>query len=220
MRRMLDENPTHDMFEMFDDHVFGSEEEIKIFIGREDVDQLLHGEWLSTSVLEVFITGLKTMHNRHLDSVGFMCSHLISSTTINSKQEVRCRKYMIDALIKYKGKRLILCPYHDRTSSKFVNSPVKEHMSSAFLGYQQMESKRKAKPPLKWIVAKCPQQKGSTECGYFVMRYMLDIILQHRDFQELKDVFGRTTPYTEDELNEVLDIWASPFMSFLCCAMN
>ncbi|XP_065856998.1 uncharacterized protein [Euphorbia lathyris] len=107
-----------------------------------------------------------------------------------------------------------------RTSSKFVNSPVKEHMSSAFLGYQQMESKRKAKPPLKWIVAKCPQQKGSTECGYFVMRYMLDIILQHRDFQELKDVFGRTTPYTEDELNEVLDIWASPFMSFLCCAMN
>ncbi|XP_065856512.1 uncharacterized protein [Euphorbia lathyris] len=113
MRRMLDENPTHDMFEMLDDHVFGSEEEIKIFIGREDVDQLLHGEWLSTSVLEVFITGLKTMHNRHLDSVGFMCSHLISSTTINSKQEVRCRKYMIDALIKYKGKRLILCPYHD-----------------------------------------------------------------------------------------------------------
>ncbi|XP_065868433.1 uncharacterized protein [Euphorbia lathyris] len=38
MRRMLDENPTHDMFEMLDDHVFGSKEEIQIFIGREDVD--------------------------------------------------------------------------------------------------------------------------------------------------------------------------------------
>ncbi|XP_065861778.1 uncharacterized protein [Euphorbia lathyris] len=176
MRRMLDENPTHDMFEMLDDHVFGSKEEIQIFIGREDVDQLLHGEWLSTSVLEVFITGLRTMHNRLLDSIGFMCPHLISATAINSKKEVECRKYMIDAFIKYKGKRLILFPYHEsahwillvlctennevyifdpkRTSLKFVGSPIKEHMNSAFLGYQQMESKRKAKTPLKWTVAK------------------------------------------------------------------
>ncbi|XP_065869578.1 uncharacterized protein [Euphorbia lathyris] len=37
MQQMLDENPTHDMFEMFDDYVFGSKEEIQIFIGREDV---------------------------------------------------------------------------------------------------------------------------------------------------------------------------------------
>ncbi|KAL5164887.1 hypothetical protein HKD37_18G050121 [Glycine soja] len=35
----------------------------------------------------------------------------------------------------------------------------------------------KSKPFARWIVVKCNRQKGSTECGYFVMHWMSTIIL-------------------------------------------
>ncbi|KAL5161519.1 hypothetical protein HKD37_07G018791 [Glycine soja] len=35
----------------------------------------------------------------------------------------------------------------------------------------------KSKPPTRWIVVKCNRQKGSTECGYYVMHWMSTIIL-------------------------------------------
>ncbi|KAH1238826.1 hypothetical protein GmHk_08G023424 [Glycine max] len=35
----------------------------------------------------------------------------------------------------------------------------------------------KSKTPARWIVVKCNRQKGSTECGYYVMHWMSTIIL-------------------------------------------
>ncbi|KAH1213085.1 hypothetical protein GmHk_14G041109 [Glycine max] len=35
----------------------------------------------------------------------------------------------------------------------------------------------KSKAPARWIVFKCNRQKGSTECGYYVMHWMSNIIL-------------------------------------------
>ncbi|KAH1232786.1 hypothetical protein GmHk_09G025365 [Glycine max] len=35
----------------------------------------------------------------------------------------------------------------------------------------------KSKAPARWIVVKCNRQKGSTECGYYVMHWMSTIIL-------------------------------------------
>ncbi|KAL5180926.1 hypothetical protein HKD37_01G001966 [Glycine soja] len=35
----------------------------------------------------------------------------------------------------------------------------------------------KSKAPVRWIVVKCNRQKGTTECGYYVMHWMSTIIL-------------------------------------------
>ncbi|KAH1257238.1 hypothetical protein GmHk_03G007254 [Glycine max] len=48
------------------------------------------------------------------------------------------------------------------------------HHHSALKG---LDDTSKSKPPARWIVVKCNRQKGSTECGYYVMHWMSTIIL-------------------------------------------
>ncbi|WJX88760.1 hypothetical protein P8452_70811 [Trifolium repens] len=60
-----------------------------------------------------------------------------------------------------------------------------------------------------WIRIECPQQTNTTDCGYFVMRFMKEIVMQYpkkipdKYFDEYK---CRT--YSKDKLDEVKDEWA------------
>ncbi|KAA0035144.1 serine/threonine-protein kinase STY17-like [Cucumis melo var. makuwa] len=55
--------------------------------------------------------------------------------------------------------------------------------------------------PLTWVSIKCAQQPGSTECGYYVMKFMQDIVRQKSI--TITDVLMRQAPYTQSELNMV-----------------
>ncbi|KAK1372889.1 hypothetical protein POM88_029082 [Heracleum sosnowskyi] len=60
---------------------------------------------------------------------------------------------------------------------------------------------------------KCPQQRGGTRCGYYVMRYMYDIVSQYcknGDTNWTKGV-GRMESYTRQQIDEIQDIWADFF---------
>ncbi|KAL5127740.1 hypothetical protein HKD37_14G040107 [Glycine soja] len=52
----------------------------------------------------------------------------------------------------------------------------KEHLNNALKGLDDAPQP-KSKAPARWIVFKCNRQKGSTECGYYVMHWMSNIIL-------------------------------------------
>ncbi|KNA09443.1 hypothetical protein SOVF_153030 [Spinacia oleracea] len=45
----------------------------------------------------------------------------------------------------------------------------------------------RSRPPL-WKSVKCAQQTGNTECGYYVMKYMYDIVTSCTDVKDLEDV--------------------------------
>ncbi|KAL5180049.1 hypothetical protein HKD37_01G001245 [Glycine soja] len=52
---------------------------------------------------------------------------------------------------------------------------LKGIINSALKGLDDTQQS-KSKPPARWIVVKCNRSKGSTECRYYVMHWMLTII--------------------------------------------
>ncbi|KAL5138491.1 hypothetical protein HKD37_10G028652 [Glycine soja] len=63
------------------------------------------------------------------------------------------------------------CSLHNRP-----NNYLKGIINSALKGLDDAPHS-KSKAPARWIVVKCNRQKGSTECGYYVMHWMSTIIL-------------------------------------------
>ncbi|TYK10636.1 uncharacterized protein E5676_scaffold315G001190 [Cucumis melo var. makuwa] len=55
--------------------------------------------------------------------------------------------------------------------------------------------------PLTWVSFKCAQQPGSTESGYYMMKFMQDIVRQKSI--TITDVLTRQAPYTQSELDLV-----------------
>ncbi|TYK29217.1 Kinase superfamily protein with octicosapeptide/Phox/Bem1p domain, putative isoform 2 [Cucumis melo var. makuwa] len=55
--------------------------------------------------------------------------------------------------------------------------------------------------PLTWVSVKCAQQPGNTECGYYVMKFMQDIVRQKSI--TITYVLMRQAPYTQSELDMV-----------------
>ena len=58
---------------------------------------------------------------------------------------------------------------------------------SAYMRYQEQSGFEKI-ANLRWAAAQCQQQLGSTECGYFVMRFVFDIIYNHSTCEDLSKV--------------------------------
>ncbi|KAL9447767.1 hypothetical protein AB3S75_015275 [Citrus x aurantiifolia] len=59
---------------------------------------------------------------------------------------------------------------------------------------------------LKWNDVKVPMQIGNVECGYYVMRFMKEIIT---DQSILCTKFNEKDTYNEDEINEIHFDWTN-----------
>ncbi|KAL9408941.1 hypothetical protein AB3S75_047346 [Citrus x aurantiifolia] len=59
---------------------------------------------------------------------------------------------------------------------------------------------------LKWNDVKVPMQIGNVECGYYVMRFMKEIIA---DQSILCVKFNEKNTYNEDEINEIRSDWTT-----------
>ena len=55
----------------------------------------------------------------------------------------------------------------------------------------------------------CPLQEGSVECGYFILGFMRDIVLNGIDVLESKEFF------TSEDLDLIRGEWASHVMQFI-----
>ncbi|XP_021737510.1 uncharacterized protein LOC110704025 [Chenopodium quinoa] len=91
------------------------------------------------------------------------------------------------------------------------NLAIKFAMTNAFRSFKALSGQSRGSK-LTWHLGQCPQQLGGRECGYYVMRYMYEILEHHHSSEDLIQDFSRTTPYTEEEINEIRDIWAEYFI--------
>ncbi|KAL6339284.1 hypothetical protein AAG906_027999 [Vitis piasezkii] len=62
------------------------------------------------------------------------------------------------------------------------------------------EKQKTSKREPTWVKVVCPRQPGSVECGYYVMRYMKEIIANPNQLTSKKS-------YSEMEINEVRSDW-------------
>ncbi|KAA0058341.1 uncharacterized protein E6C27_scaffold409G00270 [Cucumis melo var. makuwa] len=70
-----------------------------------------------------------------------------------------------------------------------------------------------------WKIIKCPKQGGIVECGYYVMRFMRDIILlSNRTIIEVME--GSTSTYSQDDLDVVRTEWAEFVNKYIFCSQS
>ncbi|XP_057247133.1 uncharacterized protein LOC130589671 [Beta vulgaris subsp. vulgaris] len=171
------------------------------------------------------------------DSIGRVCWMCPQSTVMeshSSSEEVT--KYILHAMVgcvdvnasimfapifqDQHWMLLVICPlpgivyifdsasYHKQRKLK-----LKLPMIAAFRRFR-MSGHKVRREKLLWKYVECPQQQGGTECGYFVMRYIFDVLASYfgsLDMDKVAQTFTKD-PYTEDQINEVKNKWARYFV--------
>ncbi|KAA0058950.1 uncharacterized protein E6C27_scaffold98G001330 [Cucumis melo var. makuwa] len=106
---------------------------------------------------------------------------------------------------------VIINPYDDvvyhldslRTSSR---DDIKYVTNMALTIFQSQKNLKKTKKTTFWKAVKCPLQVGTVECGYYVMRYMREIL--SKDTSIITDAIDTRNSYSQLELDEVRVEWA------------
>ncbi|KAL5190688.1 hypothetical protein HKD37_04G010073 [Glycine soja] len=87
---------------------------------------------------------------------------------------------------------------------------LKGILNSALKGFDDAPQP-KSKAPARWIIVKCNRQKGSTECGYYVMHWMSTIILGSF-MNNWEAYFNDPRPLEPERLKAIRIQWAQYYL--------
>ncbi|XP_021724241.1 uncharacterized protein LOC110691595 isoform X7 [Chenopodium quinoa] len=124
--------------------------------------------------------------------------------------------YVIDLRMSlvYEFDSVIQSPPNARNSefSKVMKIPYNVYRS-----HLKGNAFKTSRPQLLHIRMECAQQCGGTECAYYVMRYMYEIVSFHSNCRgNLKEYLARLAAYNDVELDEIREQWAKFFrLNFL-----
>ncbi|XP_057251828.1 uncharacterized protein LOC130591891 [Beta vulgaris subsp. vulgaris] len=113
MHRLFCQKPADEPFsiEVSRSSCFNYPSDSMIILSRQDVFQLLTGEWLNVSVLQVFMMFLSDESDRNGDSnIGFMCPSMISETMLRHEPDAAIN-YMQRTLRTNRNMKFIMLPY-------------------------------------------------------------------------------------------------------------
>ncbi|KAH1228063.1 hypothetical protein GmHk_10G028143 [Glycine max] len=165
-----------------------------LYIKHEDLSEKAHGgQCLRISVLQLWILHLTETCLRagNSDIYGFLepqsiqrsrQSQFESESYIKSWMQSSQRDVYLGAYLNGGHWQMVVilpkehlvvwfCSLHNR-----ADNYLKGIINSAIKGLDDAPQP-KSKAPARWIVVKCNRQKGTTECGYYVMHWMSTIIL-------------------------------------------
>ncbi|KAK9058724.1 hypothetical protein SSX86_023566 [Deinandra increscens subsp. villosa] len=113
------------------------------------------------------------------------------------------------------------CYYLDSLGPMSVDVQFK-HIVDAAIGLYNVQSGSKKMIKLKWVNSKCPIQPGSTECGYYVLKFMKEIVQQGVEVLENDNVSinsiligGDTNEFTDADFDEIREEWATYVSNFI-----
>ncbi|KAL5131625.1 hypothetical protein HKD37_12G034474 [Glycine soja] len=141
-----------------------------LYIKHEDLSEIAHGgQCLSISALHLWILHLieTCMRAVNSDIYGFLEPQSIQKS---GQSQFESESYI---------KSWMQSSQRDVYLGAYLNGPdnyLKGIINSAIKGLDDA-TQPKSKAPARWIVVKCNRQKGTTECGYYVMHWMSTIIL-------------------------------------------
>ncbi|KAL5142005.1 hypothetical protein HKD37_09G025260 [Glycine soja] len=154
-----------------------------LYIKHEDLSEIAHGgQCLSISVLQLHLTET-CMRSGNSDIYGFLepqsiqrsgQSQFESESYIKSWMQSSQRDvghWQMVVILPKEHLVVWFCSLHNRPDNY-----LKGIINSAIKGLDDAPQP-KSKAPARWIVVKCNRQKGTTECGYYVMHWMSTIIL-------------------------------------------
>ncbi|XP_052288650.1 uncharacterized protein LOC127899333 [Citrus sinensis] len=186
---------------------------------------------LSNSVLEIWI---KHLYEEMDNGSGVIPIQFGCITKLHPSQASypnRC-SYISDLLDKIQIAQIIVFPYNpgghwvlvaiDMVRRKIYyldplgdnpNDELKQMVNDGITMHQVKSNKKKV---VQWVFVKCPKQAGTFECGYYVMKYIQDIVC---DLCILENNFKGCNEYTMDDLSQLRDQWAM-YVAKLLVAYN
>ncbi|CAL9005051.1 unnamed protein product [Prunus brigantina] len=196
------------------EEVFG--EDRNTFILPEDISQIAGMEEIGATVVAVYMS-----------MVGFIDPALVSANagTITSRSRI-----VASRLQKTDGEQIFMMPYNPgrhwvllimrakRETVYFldplpgirvVDEEAKNIVNSAIKIYNSHIGRQGRKAPIWKTLPGTAKQPSSVECGYYVMRFMRDIIMDpslafEKTFAKGKD----EAPYPQEAIDEVRNEWA------------
>ncbi|KAH1232980.1 hypothetical protein GmHk_09G025518 [Glycine max] len=156
-----------------------------LYIKHEDLSEIAHGDISLKHVCErgILISMDSSSLNpfRGLGKWQFESESYIKSWMQSSQRDVYLGAYLNgfhcsghwQMVVILPKEHLVVwfCSLHNRPDNY-----LKRIINSAIKGLDDAPQP-KSKAPARWIVVKCNRQKGTTECGYYVMHWMSTIIL-------------------------------------------
>ncbi|KAL5180672.1 hypothetical protein HKD37_01G001750 [Glycine soja] len=159
---------------MWDATIFGVfNQNFPLYIKHEDLSEIAHGgQCLSISVIQLWILHLTETSVRagNSDVYGFLEPQSIQRS---GQSQFESESY-IKSWIQSSKRDVYLGAYLNRPDN-YLKGII--NMSVFALKGLDDTPQPKSKAAARWIVVKCNRQKGITECGYYVMRWMSTIIL-------------------------------------------
>ncbi|KAH1226145.1 hypothetical protein GmHk_11G032886 [Glycine max] len=214
---------------MWDATLFGLfNEKFPLYIKHEDLSEIAHGgQCLSISVIQLWILHMTetSMRAGNIDVYGFLepqsiqrsgqsqfeSENYIKNWMQNSKRDVYLGAYLNGAhwqmvvILPKENVVIWFCSLHNKPDNY-----LKGIINSALKGLDDTQQS-KSKTPARWIVVKCNRQKGSTECGYYVMHWMSTIILGN--FQNNWEMyFTDPRPLEPERLKALRNQWAKYYL--------
>ncbi|XP_052299431.1 uncharacterized protein LOC107174498 isoform X3 [Citrus sinensis] len=160
------------------------------YLTLEEIQDLIDMQELSQNCITVYMTYLCAETKARLINEKFGFIHPTTLSFLDESTFKQKAKTLADHFQELSAKQFIFLPYN----------PSGIRMFLAKKG-QQMK-----KINLKWNDVKVPMQIGNVECGYYVMRFMKEIIA---DQSILCAKFNEKDTYNEDEINEIRSDWTT-----------
>ncbi|KAL0533404.1 hypothetical protein IC582_030243 [Cucumis melo] len=181
---------------------------------------------IATTCLDAYIMYLYTRmeSSRTLNLYKFVDAGSISYGS--SKEE--CAQLLTARLLGTDYDQLLLIPYHfgnhwtlvviNRSKgATFWIDPFKNYIDPDVSEVVEMSFNIMKKKKPNWRVMKCPKGSGVVECGYYVMRFMRDIILStSASIIDIMKDSPRT--YTQDDIDCIRSEWAEFVGKHVYCA--
>ncbi|KAL8128018.1 hypothetical protein AgCh_014811 [Apium graveolens] len=172
-----------------------------IYITLEDVNQFLRMSWLNIPIVELFVKYVsKLCKQLKDDKFAFMLPSRLAIPYNHEQQKCKDKAtdYMASLLVANKDKRYILAPYIQEAFKLYVPQGGLMNNRKEFIWHH--------------TEVQCPQQKGGTEYGFFVMMYMYDIVMLSQKNANMNWKVGLgSRSYGRKEISEIREIWAQFF---------
>ncbi|RVX02468.1 hypothetical protein CK203_031127 [Vitis vinifera] len=189
----------------FPNDVFG--ESFKTFLMKEDMDMIISSKEVSSNCILYYIWHLhrKLIDAKQVERYVFVNPVLVSKAGMGEgSKENRVTFYpkcQYGVLVALEMKRMIAY-YLDPMASRPCDD-LKEIVNMA-IRINPPEKQKTSKREPTWVKVVCPGQPGSVECGYYMMRYMKEIIANPN---QLTAKFDGRKSFSEMEINEVRSDW-------------
>ncbi|KAL8153817.1 LOW QUALITY PROTEIN: hypothetical protein V2J09_011577 [Rumex salicifolius] len=199
-----------------------------ILIAKNELLHWLFQENLQVSHVSVFIKYLDNLCQECGNSQMFVfCRPQILSPDKShaEKEEVQ---YIANVMKRAKGKQLYFAPYSDGKhwmlciihplkdqaywldpAGNKAHPDVKNVVQMAIRKFYSQRRKKKPRGKTQWSEIKCPRQTNDSDSGYYILRYMQEIIERRQDFipEEYYEDSAAPGAYEQHDIDEIREKW-------------